>query len=589
LYFCWRTFQDVPGFRFVKVNKSSGCGEFWPDDLDAPLPHRQNGHEQNGDVYSRNGTFGYGSRKKKLAIDFAKYLNENGCNARERELLAYLLGVDAEALRQLQIGWASETKEEPEHWLFPERDGSGVITGLLRRYPNGEKKRMFGSRSGLVFDPAAPFGEAEVLLIVEGPTDVAAALTMGLQAVGRPNNLGGWELLAPLIRQRAQTRGTLCVTLGENDQKEDGRWPGKDGAVHSAGQLMRLLRRGMPWCMPPEGVKDLLEWLWRISPNLSNKDECCKAGREVLRHIYANVEWVEQPVEQVSTEQKYREDSCICKSVRVSLNIYSEKLAQHDTSVHESPEQLGTSVHDSKPGRVDLSDLDSLTPAIEEIVARARSAKWCRRHFTPLLQGRSDSAKGLVLRVSCRRWSCPQCVHRQRYRRLEHFVLIFELQTTLYAAHITARQLRSRTERIRRNGGDYLVISQADDRILLIANRDFPDSRAVTAMEAAGLVAQALQNFDTAKRKPVSTSWNWRLCELRKEADYVRRGAAPRGGFLLVVGRLKRAGLNPVVGPDERGKRASWRMDGYDEAQRDCEYEELAAPRAPGEVDAEEE
>jgi hypothetical protein len=556
----------VPGFNYWRDDRL-GFGLLWPDDVDAPLPHKQN-----GTAYSRNGTSGHRGRKKKPTTDFAKYLSENGCNASERELLADLLGVDAEALAKLQIGWVPETKEEPEHWLFPERDGAGAIIGLLRRYPNGEKKRMAGSRGGLVFDPTAPISQAEVLLIVEGPTDVAAAMTMGLCAVGRPNNLGGWELLGPLIQQRAQTRGTLCVTLGENDQKEDGHWPGKDGAVHIASQLMRFLLRGMPWCMPPEGVKDLRDWLWRSSPNLNNEDECRKAGREVLKHIYANVKWFERPVEQVSTEQA-------CQTVcHIRDSLYR----------NTNTENLVPTAQKSTPAN--FSEWDSLTPAIQDILARGRSAKWCPRHFVPLLQGRSNPSKGLSLQVSCRRWSCPECARRQRCRWLMHFMLIFELQTTLYGEHITAKQLHYRTQYIRAQRGDYLAITQADGRILLIANCEFPDGRVVTAMEAADLVAQALQNLDTAKRRPISTSKAWSLRDERKEADYVRRGAAPRGRFALVVHRLRRAQLDPDVRPTDRGARADWLFPGsWPAEQIEWFYEGLAMPPGIGEADGDEE
>src|SRR5262249_16670289 len=145
---------------------------------------------------------------------------------------------------------------------------------------------------------------------------------------------------------------------------------------------------------------------------------------------------------------------------------------------------------------------------------------------------------------------------------LMHFMLIFELQTTLYATHITVKQLRYRTECIRRQRGDYLAIDQADGRILLIANREFPDGRVVTLMEAADLVAQALQNLDTTKRKPIRTRKAWSLREEQKEADYVRRGAAPRGRFALVVHRLRRAQLDPDVRPTDRGARADWLFPG---------------------------
>src|SRR5215468_8373120 len=88
MYFCWRTFESVPGFHCIGISES-GCGKFWPDDVDAPLPHEHNGHEHNGHehngaAYSRNGHVGHVGRKKKPATDFAKYLSENGCNARER-------------------------------------------------------------------------------------------------------------------------------------------------------------------------------------------------------------------------------------------------------------------------------------------------------------------------------------------------------------------------------------------------------------------------------------------------------------------------------------------------------------------------
>ena len=56
-------------------------------------------------------------------------------------------------------------------------------------------------------DPARP------LLIVEGPSDVAAALTVRLQAVGRPSARGGIILLAALL----SAAECPIIVLGEND------------------------------------------------------------------------------------------------------------------------------------------------------------------------------------------------------------------------------------------------------------------------------------------------------------------------------------------------------------------------------------
>jgi hypothetical protein len=171
-----------------------------------------------------------------------------------------------------------------------------------------------------------------------------------------------------------------------------------------------------------------------------------------------------------------------------------------------------------------------------------------------------------------------------------HFMLIFELQTMLYTQHIAAKQLDKLSTYVRRHGGDYLAIVQADGRILIVANCTLPEGRPITAMEAADLVAQALQNLDTTKRKPISTSKAWSLREERKEADYVRRGAAPKGRFALVVQRLRRAQLDPDVRPTDRGARADWLFPGdWPEAQIEWFYEGLAMPPSSGEDNGEEE
>src|SRR5262249_22506958 len=114
--------------------------------------------------------------------------------------LARMLYVSARALQQLGVGFEPETSErDPEHWLLPERNGDGTIIGLTRRYATGRKMQYPGTRRGLTFDPKQDFTKADVVLVPEGASDVAAALTMGLCAVGRPNNLGGVELLGALL------------------------------------------------------------------------------------------------------------------------------------------------------------------------------------------------------------------------------------------------------------------------------------------------------------------------------------------------------------------------------------------------------
>lgn len=130
-----------------------------------------------------------------------------------RQELATRLGVDAEALRRLGVGWLGMTRG----WSFPERDANGRIIGINRRLLNGQKRREQGGQAGLTFDPDAWLKsviEPKFVFLVEGGSDTAALLTEGLSVVGRPNNTGGVELLAELLRAVPTDR--IIVVVGEH-------------------------------------------------------------------------------------------------------------------------------------------------------------------------------------------------------------------------------------------------------------------------------------------------------------------------------------------------------------------------------------
>ena len=85
------------------------------------------------------------------------------------------------------------------------------------------------------------------ILVVEGASDVCAALDLGFTAVGRPSAEGGVKLLTGLLR------GKQTVVIGENDSG-----PGKAGmekafvALKDGGQSTKVL--------PPAEAKDLRQW-----------------------------------------------------------------------------------------------------------------------------------------------------------------------------------------------------------------------------------------------------------------------------------------------------------------------------------------
>jgi hypothetical protein len=594
--FCWRTHQDVPGYVYLGDTRN-GFGMFMDTgryaDGAVRMPRKQEGSGQSpAGVNNSNGVKGNGvhdTNKKKPksvpTLNWTAYLNENPANAREVNLLAAMLGVNSDTLRRLQLGYVPETEDEAEHWLFPEKDAGDKVIGLLRRYANGKKRRMAGGRCGLIFDLPEVVTEsvATELLVVEGPSDVAAALTMNLLAVGRRNNMGGTELLAPLIRQKV-TEGVVVVILGENDRKAKGMWPGRDGAVHVATLLAKLTGRRIAWCMPPEGIKDLREWLWQSKDvDVRDKARCQQMGRDVLIWVRGNLQWIDPP-----------ENRGMCRNeefVPDSLSINTRNSS--NSAVGSTTENLGhfpespTATSAASSSAV-FPEWEALFPSTQEVIARGQTSCPCPKHYVPLLQGRSNPRIGLALRVDCRVYGCPVCGLRRRCRWLFHLMNIFDLQAALCVAVVGVDQLAVLRKYVHRQEGDYVAIAMTDGRLTFIASCNFPGAELTTKADAAEFAAVALQSLDTGKRKPISTSRAWALQEIRNEADYIRRGAAPIGRFGLVVYRLRRAQLDPFVQPDDRGARADWLFPGaWHEAQIEWFYEGLALPPGAGEATGE--
>ena len=168
--------------------------------------------------------------------------------------LALQLGLSIDVLRRLQVGYC----KFENFWSFPERDAHGNVIGIQRRFAGGDKRRLPGSKSGLTFADHWDAGSGP-LLLVEGATDVAAAMMLELSVIGRPSNRGGVALLGELLQSFDSDRD--IIVLGERDQKNSGLWPGRDGAIHTATELAKRLNRSIHWALPPDNQKDLRAWV----------------------------------------------------------------------------------------------------------------------------------------------------------------------------------------------------------------------------------------------------------------------------------------------------------------------------------------
>ncbi|HLH27300.1 MAG TPA: hypothetical protein VKW77_00210, partial [Acidimicrobiales bacterium] len=198
--------------------------------------------------------------------------------ARRLDELADRLGVPSDALARFHVGWrADDRRRVGDHlvpgrcWTIPERDGRERITGINRRYEDGTKRAMPGTRRGLY----VPDGWREMpgpVFVPEGFSDAAALVAVGACAIGRPSVGAGVDELIELLGGDARS----IVILGENDAKpalRDGepiieggkpvlRHPGYVGAVAACRRLRAALGRDdVAVKMPPDRFKDVRELL----------------------------------------------------------------------------------------------------------------------------------------------------------------------------------------------------------------------------------------------------------------------------------------------------------------------------------------
>ena len=238
------------------------------------------------------------------------------------DVLAGQLGVSRESLCRLGIGWMITES----CWTFPERDADGKIIGITRRFPNGKKFCIKGSKRGLTYeatqihegyDPSrqqwrrtteadpcpicgkpnwcgvdnsgkeprfvrcmrqsenavhadraggyihelipgsfkvqrsntSPLPSSNLpVVVVEGASDVAAAMDLGFVAVGRSNDQHT-DFLADLLI------GRRVAVIGENDA---------GAGVKGMRKAFEVLRSEVPEIvkvMPPDGIKDLRAWV----------------------------------------------------------------------------------------------------------------------------------------------------------------------------------------------------------------------------------------------------------------------------------------------------------------------------------------
>ena len=156
----------------------------------------------------------------------------------ELDAFAASLGVSAASLTAVGAAWAASHSA----WAFPMCDGYGNVVGVRLRNERG-KFAVRGSRQG-IFLASVP--AQKTLFVCEGPTDTAAAVDLGLFAVGRPNCCCGGPEIKVYARRLDVAR---VVVISDNDK------PGLDGARKVGGELK------LPFAIYVPPAKDIREFV----------------------------------------------------------------------------------------------------------------------------------------------------------------------------------------------------------------------------------------------------------------------------------------------------------------------------------------
>lgn len=277
LILCRKARGEVAGFKHLGTSKSDPQWQMYRRE-DDPLLYTS-GKVKGGATATKGGK---GKVQKKTGgkvwiLEAQKYAS--AITQANKSYLADLLQLPLHALDALPLlGYHAKDDHGP-CFTFPECGPDGEVVGLKKRYPTGRKYIMEGGHAGLTLP--LHWGDAGgPLVIAEGATCTLALCCMGIDAIGRPNDLACVGFLCELLVNLDTTREV--IVMGEYDPKPDGKWPGLAGCQHVAGELARHLGRPISWALPPGGHKDSREWFVEGNLKTADSDTLERAGDSFL-------------------------------------------------------------------------------------------------------------------------------------------------------------------------------------------------------------------------------------------------------------------------------------------------------------------
>ena len=161
--------------------------------------------------------------------------------------LATSLGVERRSLIRLRVGYAP--KHRASTW--PMVDSGGRCVGLRMRSLHGNKKFSYrGGRSGIFVPDGIP-ATTKRLYVCEGPTDTAAIISIGIDAIGRSSCNGNLATIVNFVRRLGCND---VVVVADNDG------PGRSGAKQLASVLITVAEC-VRMIHPVEANSDIRDWV----------------------------------------------------------------------------------------------------------------------------------------------------------------------------------------------------------------------------------------------------------------------------------------------------------------------------------------
>ncbi len=376
--------RDVPGYSFQGIGSDNATGMY----VEKGREHTSNRVATTRSFRKSKPTPANMNEPESIQVLHAKFVEQFVDD--RRQALAEVLKLPLYALDALDIGWCSdrrwwnpETQQEEGDagcWTFSECNAQGRVIGIGLRFQNSKKGQITGGKRGLTL-PNSWKEKPDPIIVAEGPSDVIAGCHVGLNVIGRPNNSGGAELLLQLLRNRK------VITLGENDRKPDGTWPGSSGAKAVASKLQSMWERPVPVAFPPDGAKDLREWF--LCHYVGRDQEGLKAlGVEFLRTL--NI----PEVQFLAGSRSRRSNRVVVKAFRWTGNVADEPIHTDRIDPAESRDRkrFAKAIAQQEPN-VDTAELELRLAKVEVPTPRKRVPAFRVAHTDVQAEVPSDGTK----------------------------------------------------------------------------------------------------------------------------------------------------------------------------------------------------